>query len=239
MSSKSKSKSNKTKKEESAKSISLNSSIFKNSNELVENLTKIKNGLTIENDKTAKFKSTFNELEKEDVQISEIYKNETNVIKELNDNTDYSLNIKDNIFKNRVKKILSDVYDLKENLLYPHFQVEYSSKNKSNIVKIYYYRISLRFDENKKILDDKKIKTENKIEEIKTDKKEDNNESESFVFLDDRKIYMAYFKEMPIIFQKNKEGFTYATVISEDFQSFGEFEIKKINEKVFETSIPY
>ena len=270
----SKSKSNESKKEEFDKSNSLNSSIFKNSNEPVEDLTKLKNDLKIENDKTSKFKSTFNEMEKEDIQISGIYKNESNVIKELNENVDYSLNIEDNIFKNRARKILSDVYNLKENLLYPHFEVQYSSKNKSNIVKIYYYQISVGFDEKIGTVWDSRVggkifadggvgerddadgervgcfekpesnkqketitKKEDYItKEIKNDKMEDKNERESFVFLDDRKIYMICFKEMPMIFQKNKEGFKNVSVISKDFQSFCEFEIKKINEKVFETS---
>ena len=238
--------SSKNKIEESAKSVSLNSSIFKNSDELVENLAIIKEGLKIDNDTTAKFKLTLNELEKEDVQISGVYKNEANVIKELKDNADYILNIKDNIFEDRTRKIISKVYNLKENLLYPHFKVEYSTKSKSNIIKIYYYQITVGFDE--KIEDNKnteehtinlagkKQKTKSTIKEIKTDKKDDNNASESFVFLDDRKTYMISFEKMPMIFQKSKEGFSNVSIISKDFQSYCEFEIKKRSEKVFETS---
>ena len=43
----------------------------------------------------------------------------------------------DNIFKNRIIKILCDVYDLKEYISYPYFTVEYSYEIKSSIVKIY------------------------------------------------------------------------------------------------------
>ena len=235
-----KSISDNNKQEESIKSVSLNSSIFKNSTELFENLAIIKSGLNIENDNTAKFTSTLNDLEKEDVQISEIFKNEANVIKELKDNAEYTLNIKDNIFEDRTRKILSKVYNLKENLLYPHFKVEYSSKNKSNIIKIYYYQITVGFDEknedNKIISAGRKNKKKTSVEEIKTDKKKDNNASESFVFLDDRKMYMISFKEMPLIFQKSKEGFTNVSIISKDFLSYCDFQIEKKSEKLFETS---
>ena len=237
---------NESENEGTDESISSDSSIFKNSNEFIEELTKIKNDLKIENDKTAEFKSTFNEIEKEDMQISGVSTNETDVNKELNDKADYSFNLEDNTFKNSVRKILSDVYDLKENLLYPHFEVKYSSKNKSNIAKIYYYQISISFQEKiengastevgRKIFpgggvgDGNEIETKKQKEHI-IKKEEDNNERESFVFLDDRKFYMICFKEISMLFQKNKEGFKNVSIISKDFQSFCEFEIKKIERK--------
>ena len=116
--------------------------------------------------------------------------------------------IDDELFENKVKRLFSNVYGLKEKILYPYFSVEYSRNKKSNIIKLYY----------------------NKVKFLINGKK-----STSFIFLDDRDTYMIYFDEMPILFQKYKGEFNTISVIMKDYKNFTDFPINKEN-NVFQTS---
>ena len=206
---------------DSNSSISISSSSYKNSIQNLENLKKIKEDLKINNENTNNFNCIYEQMDKEETKLIKLYEKEDKVNEER---IEKNFIMDDNIFKNRIIKILCDVYDLKEYISYPYFTVEYSYEIKSNIVKIYYYQIDI--ESNEEIFPYKN----NKIE---LDKKN----VERFLFLDDRKTYMICYKEMPMIFQKNKGLFYSVNIISKDFESSEEFFFQRKNSKEFITTI--
>ena len=223
--------------EDSISSISINSSAYKNSTQNLSNLEKIRNGLKIKNENVDKFEATYQEMNKEEAKLEKLYEKEERVNEER---IGKKFIMDDDIFENRTRKILSDVYDLKEYLSYPYFTVEYCSEKKANMVKIYYYQIDIgpyeeMLDKNEmENPDEDTIKDVNDIASdgmsIKTKKeKSDKKCFERFLFLDDRETYMTCYKEMPMIFQKNKDLFYSVNIISTNFESSAEFLFKKEN----------
>ena len=221
--------------EDSISSISINSSAYKNSTQNLSNLEKIRNGLKIKNENVDKFEANYEQMNIEETKLTKLYEKEERVNEER---IKKKFIMDDDIFENRTRKILSDVYDLKEYLSYPYFTVEYCSEKKANMVKIYYYQIDIgpyeeMLDKNKMENPDKDtIKDINNITSdkmsIKTKKeKSDKKCFERFLFLDDRETYMTCYKEMPMIFQKNKDLFYSVNIISTNFESSAEFLFKK------------
>lgn len=221
--------------EKSISSISISSSAYENSTQNLRNLEKIKEGLAIKNENVDKFEAIYEQMGLEEAKLEKLYEKEERVNKERIE-TKFTMN--NDIFENRTRKILSDVYDLKEYLSYPYFTVEYCSEKKANIVKIYYYQIDIGPYE--EMLDKKNMENSDKdtikdINNITSDKmsmktkkeKSNKKEFERFLFLDDRETYMTCYKGMPMIFQKNKDLFYSVNIISTNFESSAEFLFKK------------
>ena len=145
------------------------------------------------------FKNAYDKLMKENEEITELYENEKKINEVIDKDNTWKIN--NDVFEDRVLKIFSDSYNLKEYNLYPYFESSYSKKKKSNTIKIYF----------------------NKAEFLVEDEKE----PFSIIFLDDRDTYMTCFKEMPIIFQKVGGEFNSVTLISEDFKYCIDFELTK------------
>ena len=166
----------------------------------INNLKTIKSSLQTQKDYFNQICSILKDLKEENDEIDELelYKGEDKI----------NNLIDDELFENKVKRLFSNVYGLKEKILYPYFSVEYSRNKKSNIIKLYY----------------------NKVKFLINGKK-----STSFIFLDDRDTYMIYFDEMPILFQKYKGEFNTMSVIMKDYKNFTDFPINKEN-NVFQTS---
>ena len=193
-------------------------------------LAKMKEDLQIKYEKVNLFNTNYNKMEKEEIKLTGLYKDEDKVNEEI---IEKNIIMDDHIFKNRIRTILSDVYDLKEYLCYPYFTVEYSSQKQSNIVKIYYYRISVESNEeipDKNNMGDPNEKDMKAIDnKSKKDIKDElkNKNVEEFYFLDDRETYMLSYKEMPMIFQKINNIFYSVNIISKDFQAMAEFLFEK------------
>ena len=215
-------------KEKSDLSVSESLSAYQNSKNNVNELNKILQNLKNKKSEDNKLETTFNALKEEEENLLQLYLDEDNVKNEIQVKDNF-LNFNDEIFEKRTVKILADVYDLKEYVLYPYFTVEYSPKKKSNVFKIYYYRFNIEYGEINQ--------SENSENAPQNDKKKKNNNNKIgvFNFLDDRKTYMLSFQKIPMIFQKDNQGFISVTVIPNDFESSSEFTFQK-NGKFYETS---
>lgn len=185
-------------------------SIYIKAEENINKLKEIKNNLKIDQGYMEKFNSILKALEEEKEEINGIYANEDEINKAI-ENKNVALKLDNEIFESRAKKIFSEVYGLKEKILYPYFSVEYSRNKRTNTIKIYYYNVEIQ------------INGEN---------------STSFVFLDDKDAYLAYFEGIPLLFQKEKGIFNNMAVIAKDFKNCSDFQIIKENQ-VFKTSFIY
>ena len=179
----------------SEKASSNKSSIASSFLNTIENSKKIK-----ELGKLIELKSDLEELknplikfEEENKIVNEFHENEDKMTNEINqEKNNYQLN--DLLFEENAIKILTDVFELKEFNLYPHFDVGLSEKKRIYATCIFYYRINFKISE----------------------KKEPNEKSQSIsmYFLDDRETYITKFEEIPMIFQKEKDIFNSVRVIS-------------------------
>ena len=167
--------------------------------ENITNLENIKNNLLIEKSYIEKFNSALKDLKEENNEIYELYENEDKMNEQI-ETKNMALKLDNESFKHQARKIFSDVYGLKEKILYPYFSIEHSLNKKSNTIKIYYYKV-----------------------EFKTY----NQDSTSFIFLDDKDTYLICYKNMPMIFQKEKGIFNNLTVITPDYKNYIDFQIKK------------
>ena len=95
--------------------------------------------MRIEIDYMNQFNSILKALEEEKEEINCGYRNE-NEINKLIEKKNISLKLDNELFEYRVKKIFSEVYDLKEKILYPYFSVEFSKNKRTNTIKMYYYK---------------------------------------------------------------------------------------------------
>lgn len=184
------------------------------------------------------------QAKEEKKKIFELYENENNVIDEFN-NENNQFYFDDFIFEERATKILSEVYDLKEYILYPYFKVESSEKKRKNVLKVYYNRIDFQintkreFESENNLEKEKDSKSNKSIEKAKPDIKPINEmNSSSSVFLDDIKAHMAKFQNIKMIFNKNKNEYDTVAVISKNFDFFTEFQLKKDGNS-YKVSIPF
>ena len=200
-------------KTNTAKSISKGKSIpdavYQNSLENLKSIIELKKNLE-KGDYNQDLKTALLAFQKKKEELSELYENEENMKKMLQEDND--LNLNNDLFEERTLKILSDVYGLKEYNLYPYFDFGFSKTKKTNVIKIYFNQIDLSIE----------------------------NEESTFsaLFLDDLDTYMFQFLEMPMIFHKYNGDFFTLTVISKDFKNSIDFNFKKgdTNEKVTTTS---
>ena len=200
-------------KTNTAKSISKGKSIpdavYQNSLENLKSIIELKKNLE-KGDYNQDLKTALLAFQKKKEELSELYENEENMKKMLQEDSD--LNLNNDLFEERTLKILSDVYGLKEYNLYPFFDFGFSKTKKTNVIKIYFNQIDVSVE----------------------------NEESTFsaLFLDDLDTYMFQFLEMPMIFHKYNGDFFTLTVISKDFKNSIDFNFKKgdTNEKVTTTS---
>ena len=211
------------------------SSWYFNSTENLKNLEQIRKNLQITNEYSNNFNSTYDKMNNEENKLKELYKEED----KINEEIEKGKIMNDDLFEYRTRKILSEKFGLKEYLCYPYFTIEYCQKKNSNMVKLYYYNISIESDEEMNEVEniensnrdntdiDNRISSKKK-ESKKSKKKESKKKNaDCFYFLDDRETYMLVYKNKPMIFHKNNNTFNSVYIISEDFKSAKEFFFKK------------
>jgi hypothetical protein len=217
------------KKEKSSKTVSINSSTCRDAFNNFINLENIKKGLIEEQDTYTpiqkEFLETFDKFNLEEEKLLKLYEKEEGTY-----DKNELINLDDEVFEERARKIFKETYELKEYLFYPHFRVENSSKKKSKMIKLYYYTIEIEIDGDE----------ENKQKGTQSSggEPENNKKNSLFFFLDDRNTYMVLFQDNTMIFQKDNKDFTSVTVISPNFEFYNEFEFRKIGKvgNEFETS---
>lgn len=211
------------------------SSWYFNSTENLKNLEQIRKNLQITNEYSNNFNSTYDKMNNEEKKLKELYKEED----KINEEIEKGKIMNDDLFEYRTRKILSEKFGLKEYLCYPYFTIEYCQKKNSNMVKLYYYNISIESDEEmnevEKIENSNRDNTDidnrisSKKKESKKSKKKESKKknADCFYFLDDRETYMLVYKNKPMIFHKINNTFNSVYIISEDFKSAKEFFFKK------------
>ena len=248
------SKANSEKKSKKQNSRSVHSfKLNNNSKENREYLLKLENDLKNRDD-IDKFKLDLNMVNEENQNILQLYENEDKITQELKEkNNCYKLD--DDLFEERAIRILSDFYGLKEYILYPYFNIGISEKKKTNVIKIYYYiidflindgnetknEIGQKDEKNRKEVEQNKDNETNLKNDInnKRDKKiENKNESYVTAFLNDRKTYLASFKGIPMMFQRENGVLSSVDVLSKNYNSSIEFKFEKIGNEYI-TSFPF
>ena len=191
--------------EQKVKALSERSDIFQNIKSNLEKLNNLKINLEIK-EHCQEIDKAMTQFHEENNEILKIYENEEKMQENLDKNISWTLN--DDLFEDRVLQILSETYDLKEYNIYPYFDVGYSKTKKSNVIKIYYDQIEIKFD---------------------------NTDHFYALCFDERENYMIEYKNIPMIMEKYEGEWNNVTVITKDYKSSIDFEfIKKGN--TFETS---
>ena len=125
------------KSEEKENSISqpqsINSAFYIKTTQNLSDLEKIREGLQdnvkYNTDVVDKFDSAFENLKEEENEIQRLFENEDNMNKKLEKQND-TFKLDGDLFEVHMRDILCQVYNLKEDLLYPYFSVEPSQKKK-------------------------------------------------------------------------------------------------------------
>ena len=161
----------------------------------LDNLTELKNNLNEENKYLVKFNNALenNELVNVNNNIKSCYEKK---LLEKND----TFKLDKELFEFRAKKIFSEVYELKEKILYPYFIIEYSKNKKANIIKIYYYQIEI---------------------------KNENNNPICFSFPEAINTFLIKYEKKPIIIKKKADDDFVMSVISKDFNHSIDFHFIK------------
>ena len=183
------------------KTNSETSSSYLRPNQNIENLLNLKNNLKQEDKHSnllKKFESSFEKFDKENLQISEIFKDEDNILKKLNEESS-KFRLNDYIFEEKTIKILCDTFKLKEYDLFPYFDISLTEVKNNKMVKLYYYKVQM-------LLDNKKF---------------------TILFLNDRNTFMTSFEDITLIFEKYKESFNSVTVVLKQFNYFTDFMFQK------------
>ena len=161
----------------------------------LDNLTELKNNLNEENKYLVKFNNALenNELVNVNNNIKLCYEK-----KLIGKNDTFKLDKE--LFEFQAKKIFSEVYELKEKILYPYFIIEYSKNKKANIIKIYYYQIEI---------------------------KNENNNPICFSFPEAINTFLIKYEKKPIIIKKKADDDFVMSVISKDFNHSIDFHFIK------------
>ena len=115
------------------------------------------------------------------------------------------------LFELQAKRIFSKVYELKEKILYPYFSVEYSKGKRTNTIKIYFYQIEIKSENNRPIC---------------------------FTFPEIKNNFIINFEKKPIIIEKKGNNNFVMSVISKDFNHSIDFHFTKMGD-FFQTSLIY
>ena len=161
----------------------------------LDNLIELKNNLNEENKYLVKFNNALenNELVNVNNNIKLCYEKK---LLEKND----TFKLDKELFEFQAKKIFSDLYELKEKILYPYFIIEYSKNKKANIIKIYYYQIEI---------------------------KNENNNPICFSFPEAINTFLIKYEKKPIIIKKKADDDFVMSVISKDFNHSIDFHFIK------------
>ena len=161
----------------------------------LDNLTELKNNLNEENKYLVKFNNALenNELVNVNNNIKLCYEK-----KLIGKNDTFKLDKE--LFEFQAKKIFSEIYELKEKILYPYFIIEYSKNKKANRIKIYYYQIEI---------------------------KNENNNPICFSFPEAINTFLIKYEKKPIIIKKKADDDFVMSVISKDFNHSIDFHFIK------------
>jgi len=211
-------------------------SAIRNTIENIQNLRQLRETIELKS-KLTEFKDPLILFDDENKALNKIYENEDKMVNEINDK-DKAFRLNDFIFEEKVVKIFSDFYGLKEYNLYPHFDIGLSEKKRTNLTSIFYYKIDFQIDGKKESNEPNKKKSSNKKKTETKNETDEKSQSKSMYFLDDRKAYMAKFQEIPMIFLKENGIFNYVRVISQEQDFFIDFSFKKSGQG-YEAFIPF
>ena len=178
----------------------------------IDNLNELRNNLKGKNKYIDKYQNVLTNYELDNKNIKLCYENEENMNKylekkliEKND----AFKLDNELFELQAKRIFSEVYELKEKILYPYFSVEYSQNKRANTIKIYYYKIEI---------------------------KSGNNNPICFSFPEIKDTFLINFEEKPIIIEKKGDDDFVMSVISKDFNHSIDFQFIK-KDDFFQTSL--
>ena len=178
----------------------------------IDNLNELRNNLKGKNKYIDKYHNVLTNYELDNKNIKLCYENEENMNKylekkliEKND----AFKLDNELFELQAKRIFSEVYELKEKILYPYFSVEYSQNKRANTIKIYYYKIEI---------------------------KSGNNNPICFSFPEIKDTFLINFEEKPIIIEKKGDDDFVMSVISKDFNHSIDFQFIK-KDDFFQTSL--
>ena len=178
----------------------------------IDNLNELRNNLKGKNKYIDKYYNVLTNYELDNKNIKLCYENEENMNKylekkliEKND----SFKLDNELFELQAKRIFSEVYELKEKILYPYFSVEYSQNKRANTIKIYYYKIEI---------------------------KSGNNNPICFSFPEIKDTFLINFEKKPIIIEKKGDDDFVMSVISKDFNHSIDFQFIK-KDDFFQTSL--
>ena len=170
----------------------------------LDNLIELKNNLNEENKYLVKFNNALenNELVNVNNNIKLCYEK-----KLIGKNDTFKLDKE--LFEFQAKKIFSEVYELKEKILYSYFIIEYSKNKRANTIKFYYYQIDI---------------------------KSENNNPISFSFPEAINTFLIKYEKKPIIIEKKDDNDFIMSVISKDFNHSIDFHFVK-KKDFFQTSL--
>lgn len=178
----------------------------------IDNLNELRNNLKGKNKYIDKYQNVLTNYELDNKNIKLCYENEENMNKylekkliEKND----AFKLDNELFELQAKRIFSEVYELKEKILYPYFSVEYSQNKRANTIKIYYYKIEI---------------------------KSGNNNPICFSFPEIKDTFLINFEKKPIIIEKKGDNDFVMSVISKDFNHSIDFQFIK-KDDFFQTSL--
>ena len=178
----------------------------------IDNLNELRNNLKGKNKYIDKYHNVLTNYELDNINIKLCYENEENMNKylekkliEKND----AFKLDNELFELQAKRIFSEVYELKEKILYPYFSVEYSQNKRANTIKIYYYKIEI---------------------------KSGNNNPICFSFPEIKDTFLINFEKKPIIIEKKGDNDFVMSVISKDFNHSIDFQFIK-KDDFFQTSL--
>ena len=120
----------------------------------IDNLNELKKNLNEENKYFDKYINTLENYELDNNNVKLCYETEENMNKfvegKLMKKND-AFKLDNDLFELQAKRIFSKVYELKEKILYPYFSVEYSKGKRTNTIKIYFYQIEIKSENNRPI----------------------------------------------------------------------------------------
>lgn len=200
------------KKKENESDKSSTNSQYISSKDNIDNLNELRNNLNGKNKYLEKYLNALTNYELDNNNIKVCYENEENMNKYLKkkliENND-AFKLNNELFELQAKRIFSEVYELKEKILYPYFSVEYSQNKRTNTIKIYYYKIEIKSDKNNPIC---------------------------FSFPEIKDSFLINFEKKPIIIEKKGDNDFVMSVISKDFNHSKDFHFIK-KDDYFQTSL--
>ena len=180
----------------------------------IDNLNELKKNLNEENKYFDKYINTLENYELDNNNVKLCYETEENMNKfvegKLMKKND-AFKLDNDLFELQAKRIFSKVYELKEKILYPYFSVEYSKGKRTNTIKIYFYQIEIKSENNRPIC---------------------------FTFPEIKNNFIINFEKKPIIIEKKGNNNFVMSVISKDFNHSIDFHFTKMGD-FFQTSLIY